>query len=207
MKRRRHVLTLTFVLAFLLVPGRAGASSAAVVGEELLIGAEPGEVNRLFVELVDRWLWISDSAGVEAGAGCSEQGKRIRCRARGVVLVVVHTGDLNDTVRIGGVRAFIDTGPGDDTVITSSRATVVGGPGNDHLRSGASNDVFRGGPGNDVLDDFGGRDVLKGGAGNDRIYAQDQERDRVFGGRGHDEVGIDCNDRVANVEEGSTICP
>ncbi|MGH2692563.1 MAG: hypothetical protein ACRDHM_08690 [Actinomycetota bacterium] len=201
------VLSVLFIVAFSMVPTSAHASTAARVGDRLLIEAEPGEVNRILASAEGNVLRINDSAGIEPGPGCSRKGNGVECRVGDIVLVSIVTGDLNDTVRIGGVRSFIDAGTGDDTVIPSSRAVVIGGPGRDVLRAGAARVLLRGGADGDVLEDFGGgRDVLKGGAGDDYLDSQDYERDFVFGGSGDDESGTNCGDRVRNVESGVVGC-
>jgi hemolysin type calcium-binding protein len=199
-------LTALAALLLVLVPSAAEASSVAVVGEELLVGADPGEANRIIVEVVGNSILVSDPAGMEAGKGCHDDGEHVSCKAKNVVLVSVQTGDLNDTVRVSGLEAFVDVGPGNDRVILGSQATVVGGSGNDRLTGGDGNDLLQGGSGNDVLKGGSGKDVLKAGAGDDRLEAQDGTRDRVSGGAGDDHGDVDCQDRAVKIESGSTAC-
>ncbi|MGH2710447.1 MAG: calcium-binding protein [Actinomycetota bacterium] len=201
-----RLLALIAALTLLLIPSPAGASTVAVVGEELLIGSDPGEVNRVIVEVVDSSILISDAAGLEPGKGCHDDGEHVSCKAKNVVLVSIQTGDMDDTVRVSGVEAFIDVGDGDDKVVAGSQATVLGRAGNDRLTGKDGNDFLRGGSGNDTIRDRGGRDVLKGGAGDDFVDAQDGERDRLYGGTGNDESGADCNDRTHQFEMGVVGC-
>jgi Ca2+-binding RTX toxin-like protein len=199
-------LALVMCLGMLALPTPARASSVAVVSEELLIGTDPGEQNRIIVELVGKDFLVSDTAGMDPGAGCHDAGEHISCNGKNVVLVTVNAGDMDDVVRLSGVEAYIDAGPGNDRVVTAAQATVVGGPGNDRIKGGNGNDLFRGGADDDVLIGKGGKDVLKGGSGDDRIEAQDGEKDRVSGGSGNDQGDVDCDDRVSKIEEGSTAC-
>jgi Ca2+-binding RTX toxin-like protein len=202
-----RVLALTTVLALLILPSPAHASGVAVVGQELLIGADPGEANRIIVEVVGNRILISDTAGIEPGKGCRDDGEHVSCKAKPVVLVVIHTDDMDDVVRVSGIEAFIDTGTGDDEVVLGSQATAVGGPGNDRLKGGKGNDVLRGGSGTDSLKGGKGTDVLKAGGGDDSIDALDLIRDRVSGGGGEDEATLDCEDRVRGVEHTAIACP
>jgi RTX calcium-binding nonapeptide repeat (4 copies) len=201
-----RIVVVAGTLALCLLSSPAHASSVAVVGEELLIGDNSGETNSIAVEVVGKRIFISDPAGLDPGKGCQDNGGQVTCKAQSVVLVSIQTGDLDDTVRVSGIEAFIDVGPGDDRVVLRSQASVVGGLGNDRLTGGKSKDVLRGGSGNDTLTGGHEADVLRGGGGDDRIEAQDGWRDRVFGGRGWDQADVDCEDREVNTEEGSILC-
>ena len=188
-------------LSFLLLPSPASAASAAVVGPELLIGTNPGEDNRIIVERIGSTILISDTAGLEAGNRCKDQGENISCKAKGVVLVAIHAGDGNDTVRVAGIEAFVDGGSGDDRLFSGSvNATLVGGPGDDRLRGGDANDVLRGGAGGDLLVGGDGLDNLRGANGDDRLKSKDRETDTVSGGGGTDEGTVDQQDDVRGVE-------
>lgn len=187
-------------LVLVLVASPAQASSVAVVGVELLISVEPGEKNNLIVEMVGNRILISDTAGVEPGRGCHDDGEHVSCKGKNVLLVAIHTGDLDDTVRVSGIEAFIDVGAGNDRVILGSQATVVGGPGRDRLVGGDGNDLLRGGGGDDVLIGGDGTDVMRGASGEDDLRSRDGEKDRVSGGGGTDEGTVDTFDRVRGVE-------
>jgi Ca2+-binding RTX toxin-like protein len=162
----------------------ASASSAAVVAQELLISADPGEANHITVELLGNEFIVSDTAGIDAGAGCTQEDpNRITCKRKGVVLVVIDAEDGNDVVRVGGVSAFIQTRGGNDRVVT-----------------GSGDDKVRGGGGADRLKTGDGEDTLRGGGGDDILRARDGEADRVSGGGGTDEAFVDQEDRVSKVE-------
>lgn len=190
-----RLLAFTACISLVFLPSAARAYSVAVVGEELLIGTDPGQANRIIVEVVGNSILVSDTAGLDPGHGCKDDGKHVSCKANNVVLVSIQTGDMDDTVRVVGIEAFIDVGDGDDRVTAASQATIFGRAGNDRLISKDGNDLIRGGSGNDVIRDYGGRDLLKGGAGDDFVDSQDGERDRLFGGTGEDGYGTTCDDR------------
>ena len=147
-----RVLLVAGTLSLSLFPSPALASSAAVVGEELLIGAGTGETNRMTVRVVDSRISISDRAGIEAGAGCRDEGRLVTCRARNVQLVVIHTEDGDDVVRLGDVAAFVDAGPGNDVIkdLDGKGDTLMGGEGDDYIDSqDGARDRLDGGPGED----------------------------------------------------------
>ncbi len=64
---------------------------------------------------------------------------------------------------------------------------LVGGAGNDELRSEGSNDSLFGGDGNDLLKSFEGDDCLNGGSGNDSLSAWEGQ-DTLVGGPGNDSL-------------------
>jgi Ca2+-binding RTX toxin-like protein len=108
--------------------------------------------------------------------------------------------------RIASAR--IDLGEREDraTVDLPVRVTVLGGPGSDVLRTGASadevqgddgNDDLAGGGGDDAVDAGIGYDVLRGDEGDDRLQAADGLLDRVECGPGRDRVDADTLDDVA----------
>jgi hypothetical protein len=202
-----RALALTTLIALVAIPTPSHASGAAVVGPELLVGADPGEENRIVVEVVRNRILVSDAVGIDPGRGCRPDGARVSCRANGVVLVVIHTRDMDDVVSVSGIDSFVDTGTGNDRVAAANRATVVGGPGDDRLKAKEGNDTLRGSSGDDRLSGGKGTDVLKGGGGDDGIEALDLIRDRVAGGRGRDEAAVDCYDRVRGVEDVAEACP
>jgi Ca2+-binding RTX toxin-like protein len=161
---------------------------------------DAGEKNSLIVEVVGNRILVSDTAGLDPGKGCRDDGEHVSCKGKNVLLVVVHTGDLDDTVRLSGIEAFIDVGAGHDRVILGSQATVVGGPGRDRITGGDGNDVLRGGGGDDVLIGGDGTDVIRGASGDDDLRSKDGEKDRLSGGGGTDEGTVDEFDRTRGVE-------
>ncbi|HEU4426992.1 MAG TPA: M91 family zinc metallopeptidase [Pilimelia sp.] len=142
--------------------------------------------------------------------------------------VIVNTGTGNDTVEVrvdpqtgeqivvvngverrfpAGYEITVRAGEGNDniTVPAGSRVnlTLLGGDGNDQIRSGGGDDTIlagRGGDrvwggegndrvsgesGNDYLDGFRGDDTMSGGAGDDTIYGL-SGNDKIFGNSGRD---------------------
>ena len=181
----RHVLAVLLAgSGIALTAEPAAASSAAVVSQELLISADPGENNRLIVELVNKRFIISDTSPIDAGAGCSQEDpNRITCRGNGVVVAVIDAEDGNDVVRVTGVSAYIQTRGGNDRVVT-----------------GSGDDRVHGGRGSDRIKTGDGEDTMRGGSGDDVLKARDGEADRVSGGGGTDEARVDDEDRVSKVE-------
>jgi Ca2+-binding RTX toxin-like protein len=86
---------------------------------------------------------------------------------------------------------FIDGGEGDD-VLAGGDAT----PGNDTLMGGGGNDMLRSGPGDDSVVGQAGNDVGDGGGGADTVNGS-EGADNVMGGAGIDAVsGDEGNDQV-----------
>ena len=88
---------------------------------------------------------------------------------------------------------------------TPDRDVIVGGPGNDRIRSGAGRDIVCGLGGNDRIATGAGKDVLKGGAGDDELrgaagndkLAGAAGDDRLSGGSGKDSLrGSGGSDRI-----------
>jgi Ca2+-binding RTX toxin-like protein len=73
-------------------------------------------------------------------------------------------------------------------VVTTS-FSILGGPGDDIICGGLSNDFIDGGPGKDQISGGYGEDVLLGGPENDRLSG-DPGTDILIGGPGID-TGID----------------
>lgn len=72
-------------------------------------------------------------------------------------------------------------------------ALVFGGAGDDHITTGAGNDIVIGGAGNDHLNGRGGNDVLSGGAGKDKVDGG-HGLDVLIGGIGKDKLKGDKGD-------------
>lgn len=80
------------------------------------------------------------------------------------------------------------SGAGDDIIFGyTGRDRIEGGDGHDLLRGGGSSDVIFGGDGHDLITGDRHRDKLYGEAGNDKITGG-SKKDRLFGGDGHDEL-------------------
>lgn len=95
----------------------------------------------------------------------------------------------NDTIFVFGTgEVQISAGDGDDEVsCLESRATVLGGAGDDAIECGAGDDVVRGGPGADRIVAGDGADRVVGGNGHDAIDGSSGD-DLLIGGRGPDDL-------------------
>ncbi|HEX4752765.1 MAG TPA: calcium-binding protein, partial [Solirubrobacterales bacterium] len=123
--------------------------------------------------------------------------------------VIVGT-DCADHIVVPANVAYVDGGPGNDTIVAASVAAstakelcatpphcgvgsqeFVGGPGNDTVFGERGNDILRGGAGNDRLYGGIGDDVLEGGPGND-VLSGGFGADSIDGGEGSDFVRGDA---------------
>lgn len=96
-------------------------------------------------------------------------------------------GDDDLDSRNGG-SANVIGGSGNDTLRTGSGAdTINGGTGNDSIDAGAGNDSVRGEEGNDTIFGGTGNDFLNGNAGSDTIDGDDGD-DTLLGGAGSDSL-------------------
>lgn len=103
---------------------------------------------------------------------------------------VVTENFVNETFDAAAVKQInISAGAGNDLVVLNSNVTanafIDGGPGNDSIVGGSGNNTILGGPGNDTLIGRGGNDLLIGGAGDDRLQGGGGN-DTLYGGRGND---------------------
>jgi Ca2+-binding RTX toxin-like protein len=123
--------------------------------------------------------------------------------------VIVGT-DCADHIVVPANVAYVDGGPGNDTIVAASSAAstgkepcttpphcgvgsqeFVGGAGNDTVFGERGNDILRGGAGNDRLYGGIGDDVLEGGPGND-LLSGGFGADSIDGGEGSDFVRGDA---------------
>jgi Ca2+-binding RTX toxin-like protein len=94
-------------------------------------------------------------------------------------------------------------GPGDDLLKSFHYADVIDGKGGDDtIEAGYGDDVITGGPGRDTINADAGAGactfiVCRVGAGNDRVNVRDGERDSVICGPGKDTVIADKKDVIA----------
>lgn len=79
------------------------------------------------------------------------------------------------------VRMYGFDGNDDLRAVTICPVLLVGGEGNDSLKTGRANDTLIGGNGNDRLDAGGGSDILRGDNGNDTLSAGAGD-DFIYGG-------------------------
>ena len=119
-------------------------------------------------------------------------------------LQTIQAGDGDDTLTLTNLTP--DTaplegtgGPGNDVVTAASGSVLArGGPGDDHLISGAATTSLFGDEGTDRLTGSPGGETLWGGAGGDMIEAGDGNdtvlADSQFGGDGPDTVDAGAGD-------------
>jgi len=167
----------------------------------------------------------SDSARIRATVNGTIVGSQPETAVR---LIRVFSGRGADTIAIDlpgntGIRTFIDSGPGADTVTGSDGSdTIVAGPGNDTISGGRGRDSIWGGAGSDSISGGAGGDQVFGGSGDDAISGDDgsdtlegnggrdalragRGRNALVGGAGHDTffgvTGID----TARLEPGEQL--
>lgn len=100
---------------------------------------------------------------------------------------VVTTLEGEDVV-LGGRRAVVCSGPGDDRVsLTRGHSTVLAGSGDDRVKLGDQDSRAFGGSGDDVIRGGAWRDRLFGDAGDDLLIGGNRD-DRLFGGPGADRL-------------------
>ena len=128
-----------------------------------------------------------------------------------------------DYVKVSGVRGSLDTGNGDDVIITTTGYHEIdGGAGNDSITLGTGNDIINGGAGNDIITLGTGGGSVSGGSGNDTIISSvgAYHGSSIDGGAGTDTidfsllqthnspesgVSIDLSDGVIELSNFSTI--
>jgi Ca2+-binding RTX toxin-like protein len=131
-------------------------------------------------------IWATPTKAEYVGGSGSDS---IYLFARGENTAWGNDGNDRITVSYGGgeARNKIYAGTGNDTVdCSSSRSsnTIWGGAGNDTLRGGSAADTF--------IDTIGRNDIY-GNGGNDRITigSAGENRSRIYGGDGDDEIRAD----------------
>jgi len=113
---------------------------------------------------------------------CGHRHRRRRCRR--FTFGIVETG----------VGASIDTGSGDDVILTDFVRSITGGDGADIIGAlfartidgGAGDDIIRAGSDGDhpvIVHGGDGDDRIYGGSGPDSLYG-DAGRDRIYAGSG-----------------------
>jgi Ca2+-binding RTX toxin-like protein len=96
--------------------------------------------------------------------------------------VIVGT-DCADMIVVPPNVAYVDGGPGNDTILATGPSTSALACTTSHC--GVGSQEFVGGPGEDTVFGERGNDILRGGAGNDRLYGGIGD-DRLEGGPGND---------------------
>lgn len=114
-----------------------------------------------------------------------------------------------DDVGLGGLgRDILIGGRGEDLLSGGAgRDKLFGGSGDDVIADGSGNDYANGGRGDDVFIDGAGSDFHIGGGGDDLFIfteaslfgAEEEGRDVVFGGRGHDTLVLRVEDEDADL--------
>jgi Ca2+-binding RTX toxin-like protein len=109
--------------------------------------------------------------------------------------IEIETATSTPDPGLGGPGPTVLGGGGDDTIRTASMDDEIhGGPGNDSIRAGAGNDMVFGDEGDDTIQGEEGTDGLYGGPGNDHLDGGEGD-DRLFGNAGSDTLiggaGID----------------
>jgi Ca2+-binding RTX toxin-like protein len=179
----RFVGVLICALAGLAALGAAPGAEAAVAGS----AAEPA---------------LAEVAAELPTPSCAEGPRR-----DGDVIVGT---DCADHIVVPANVAYVDGGPGNDTIVAEPSAAstgkelcttpphcgvgsqeFVGGPGNDTVFGERGNDILRGGAGNDRLYGGIGDDALEGGPGND-FLSGGFGADSIDGGEGSDFVRGDA---------------
>src|SRR4051812_42660909 len=173
--RRLAAAALVGAALFAVAPA-AHASVASVTGSRLVLtsAAPAHEVNLVTIAPSGGGYAITDTRSpVAAGAGCTSVALgQVTCSDPKIALIVIDTGDLNDTI----------------TNSTSIPSRISGGSGNDHINGGAGNDTLAGNS---------GVDTINGHAGDDTITTRGHVADVVTRGAGNDTATVDRVDGVA----------
>src|SRR4051794_13723995 len=116
---------------------------------------------------------VTDTAGLLAGAGCTQVRRvEVDCAVSGVMGVLLDGGDRPDTLYSA---SYLPT-------------TLYGGTGNDQIGSDGSTTYADGGLGDDFVSGQGrGVNTLLGSAGDDGIYGGGLSMDLILGGPGADD--------------------
>src|SRR5689334_12644342 len=191
-----------------LAPQNAAAAPASVYvqGSTLVFEAAAGTVDDVTIALSDGVNYsITDSAGIAAGAGCTQDSAdTATCLSAGVTTANINLGDQDDSIQSGAVWHLASVsysvagGDGADTIDADlpnvSEALVDGGPGDDVLFGSSGPDELDGGPGADVIwtgtefHDDTAPNVVNGGEGDDTLIKTDNGGDDFYGGDGNDLV-------------------
>jgi RTX calcium-binding nonapeptide repeat (4 copies) len=172
----KRILLISFVLAALLAPGLARATTARTY-TVLLAGGEEANMIRIWLDPEARRFVIDSAVQLEVGGEVCDHPEgnpyELVCDASSIAGFEVNAGEGDDRVHVApSVRVPVTMrgGGGDDTLVGGSAADkLVGGRGNDRLVGGRGDDQLYGGPGDDVLLGGPGDDVLNGGFGADTL--------------------------------------
>jgi Ca2+-binding RTX toxin-like protein len=114
--------------------------------------------------------------------------------------VIVGT-DCADHIVVPPTVAYVDGGPGDDTIVGSLTTAASGSCETGcHLETGSQ--TLEGGPGDDIVYGDRGNDILRGNEGDDRLYGGIGD-DRLEGGPGNDWLSGGFGADTIDGQEGS----
>ena len=213
-KARRSALASAALtmLALLVVPVAADASSTASFTPRISPNGEPDEVDPSSIEVdgdagankiamirAGNEVSIGDESGITAGSRCTQvDPTHVNCPDADESLVDAMAGD-DDVLAQESLHTTVYGGDGADTV--SSAGDITGDAGNDVLTGidtsfgqqvdgGDGDDQIRGGPEGDRLFGGPGKDTIDGGPGDDVIDpdagGETTDNDVVDGGDGRD---------------------
>jgi len=102
--------------------------------------------------------------------------------------MIITTGDEGDSVVYNRSKATVIGGLGDDTITTGTGDdSITAGDGNDIISVSSGNNTVYGGAGNDSISASNGNDLLEGGDGADTIISG-SGADTIYGGNGNDSI-------------------
>ena len=152
-------------------PRSARRASASTVDLDLGVDASCayvaalGETNSVTISESGGTYTVNDSAGVTAGAGCTQvSATQVTCPAAGVLRVTAEGRDLNDIITVSAaprLGAVLHGGSGNDR--------LTGGPGPTAFTAAEGADRLMGGDGDDLLDGGLDNDILDGQRGSDTV--------------------------------------
>ena len=201
---------ISILFALLALPAGAGAVTASVSGERLMLSGGP-EDNDVKIRIAGEphSVSVTDTAGVTAGAGCdAESPTSALCGDSSTTALVAGLGDgTNSFAGNSGASRWphltsigVVGGAGKDTIgpdtLDGAPWTVDGGAGDDTITASNENDTLGGGEGNDDINGEPGNDNLFGGPGDDTLFGN-TGADKLYGEEGSDKLdGSDGGDLV-----------
>jgi RTX calcium-binding nonapeptide repeat (4 copies) len=184
------------------LPALAGAATLSGEAGSLVYRAAPGEANFLVLSGEAGELSISDSGAgsISFPPSCTQLSSEYPVKCPVPSAFRAELGDGVDVASAlyglpAGLGITVLGGDGNDDLKSGDESNGVvldGQGGNDKLRSFDKNDVLLGGPGDDTLEGHGGSDELRGGDGDDYLRPDTNSaspgNDIVDGGPGTDKV-------------------
>ncbi|MEU1982437.1 M91 family zinc metallopeptidase [Nocardia sp. NPDC019395] len=168
----------------------------------------PGDADRVGVITVGNKTYINTGAGNDSVMISDDpfsDGQLVTVNGKSFVVprgqkIVIRTGGGDDNVSVQKgtqVNFTVLGGRGNDSVKTGAGADrVLGGRGDDEIETGGGRDAVLAGAGRDYVDGQGGDDLLGGGGDSDTVYGLGGD-DRIVGGSGADYLeGATGNDTI-----------